>query len=70
MATVQRSSSNSTSTSTGSSNSTSTSNNGTTEPLYSAEQINIPQDLAVILKHYTKAVIRAQPENIYLYSRE
>jgi hypothetical protein len=40
------------------------------EPLYSAEQIVVPEQLAYILKIYTKAVIRAQPENIAAWSHE
>jgi hypothetical protein len=40
------------------------------EPLYSAQQIDIPGELPHILKHYTKAVIRAQPSDIISWSRE
>jgi hypothetical protein len=39
-----------------------------TTPLYSAEQIVVPEELADILKQYTKAVIRAQPANILEFS--
>ena len=37
-------------------------------PLYSAEQIVVPEELAEVLKLYTKAVIRAQPANILEFS--
>lgn len=36
--------------------------------LYSAEQIKIPPDLGDILKEYSKAVMREQPENLYEWS--
>jgi hypothetical protein len=38
--------------------------------LWSAEQINIPQDLGSILKDYTKNLIRAAPrtEDVYKWS--
>ncbi len=39
-------------------------------PLYSAEQIVVPGELAFILKEYTKAVIRAQPKDVYKFSQE
>ena len=39
-----------------------------TTPLYSAEQIVVPEELADVLKQYTKAVIRAQPTNILEFS--
>ncbi|PRP75619.1 radial spoke protein 11 [Planoprotostelium fungivorum] len=39
-------------------------------PIYSAEQIQVPEDLALIMKLYTKAVIRAQPEDILEWSRQ
>eukprot|EP01113_Clastostelium_recurvatum_P017214 TRINITY_DN20146_c0_g1_i1.p1 TRINITY_DN20146_c0_g1~~TRINITY_DN20146_c0_g1_i1.p1 ORF type:complete len:236 (+),score=42.52 TRINITY_DN20146_c0_g1_i1:49-756(+) len=39
-------------------------------PLYSAEQIVVPSELAQILKDFTKDVIRAQPRDIYEYSRQ
>ena len=35
------------------------------EPIYMAEQIRVPPDLADILKAYTKEVIRRQPEDLY-----
>mmetsp|Transcript_76551 Transcript_76551/g.206242 ORF Transcript_76551/g.206242 Transcript_76551/m.206242 type:complete len:217 (-) Transcript_76551:263-913(-) len=38
------------------------------EPMYCAEQINIPENLGEILKAYSKEVIRQQPENIYEFS--
>jgi hypothetical protein len=40
------------------------------EPLYSAEQIAIPPELAFILKEFTKAVIRSQPQDIIGFSKE
>lgn len=39
-----------------------------TEPIYCAEQIVVPVDLADILKAYTKEVIRRQPENLVEFS--
>jgi hypothetical protein len=39
-----------------------------TEPMYCAEQINIPDNLGEILKAYAKEVIRQQPGNIYEFS--
>jgi hypothetical protein len=38
--------------------------------VYSAEQIRIPDDLARILKDFTKSVIRDGPEDLLLYSRD
>mmetsp|Transcript_16155 Transcript_16155/g.34985 ORF Transcript_16155/g.34985 Transcript_16155/m.34985 type:complete len:201 (-) Transcript_16155:333-935(-) len=38
------------------------------EPIYCAEQIVVPADLADILKAYTKEVIRRQPEDILEFS--
>ncbi len=38
------------------------------EPIYCAEQIKIPPNLADALKAYTKEVIRAQPEDILAFS--
>jgi len=38
------------------------------EPIYCAEQIKIPPNLADALKAYTKEVIRAQPEDIIAFS--
>jgi hypothetical protein len=35
-----------------------------------AEQINVPAELALVLKLYTKAVIRAQPKDVVQFSRE
>ena len=44
------------------------------EPIFSAEQIQVHPDLAKIIKEYTKAVIRSNPENIvdfsYTYFKE
>ena len=36
--------------------------------IYSAEQISIPPSLPRILKEYTKAVIRENPENVLEFS--
>lgn len=38
------------------------------DPIYCAEQIVIPSDLADILKAYTKEVIRRQPEDLLEFS--
>ena len=38
------------------------------EPIYCAEQIQIPPNLADALKSYTKEVIRAQPEDVIEFS--
>eukprot|EP00277_Geminigera_cryophila_P022155 CAMPEP_0179468342 /NCGR_PEP_ID=MMETSP0799-20121207/49303_1 /TAXON_ID=46947 /ORGANISM="Geminigera cryophila, Strain CCMP2564" /LENGTH=284 /DNA_ID=CAMNT_0021274319 /DNA_START=82 /DNA_END=937 /DNA_ORIENTATION=- len=38
------------------------------EPMYCAEQINIPDNLGEILKAYAKEVIRQQPGNLYEFS--
>uniref|UniRef100_A0A7S0YEE2 RIIa domain-containing protein n=1 Tax=Polytomella parva TaxID=51329 RepID=A0A7S0YEE2_9CHLO len=38
------------------------------EPIYCAEQIVIPSDLAEVLKAYTKEVIRRQPQDIIEFS--
>ncbi|CAG9459970.1 unnamed protein product [Pedinophyceae sp. YPF-701] len=38
------------------------------EPIYCAEQIVIPPDLAEVLKSYTKEVIRRQPEDVVEFS--
>uniref|UniRef100_A0A7S0RQE9 RIIa domain-containing protein n=1 Tax=Chlamydomonas leiostraca TaxID=1034604 RepID=A0A7S0RQE9_9CHLO len=38
------------------------------EPIYCAEQIVVPVDLADVLKAYTKEVIRRQPENLIEFS--
>lgn len=38
------------------------------EPIYCAEQISVPPDLADILKAYTKEVVRRQPEDIFEFS--
>lgn len=36
--------------------------------IYCAEQIVVPDELPNILKHYSKAVIRENPENIVAFS--
>ena len=40
------------------------------ERIYCAEQIVVPPELPIILKHYSKEIIRMNPENIYEASRE
>lgn len=44
------------------------------ESIYSADQIKIPANLSKILRDYTKAVIKANPENLiefsYLYFKD
>merc|ERR1711966_108458 len=39
-----------------------------TEPMYCAEQINIPENLGEVLKAYAKEVIRQNPDDIYEFS--
>jgi len=39
-------------------------------PLYSAEQIRVPDSLPDVLKQWTKAVIREAPEDIHAWSAE
>ena len=39
-------------------------------PIFSAEQIKVAEDLPAILKEYTKAVIRANPEDVVQFSAE
>ena len=36
--------------------------------IYCAEQIYVPENLPVIMKHYSKAVIRSQPEDLVEFS--
>lgn len=36
--------------------------------MYCSEQINIPPELGAVLKQYTKAVIRAQPRELFKWS--
>ena len=38
------------------------------EPIFSAEQISVHPDLSKIIKEYTKAVIRKNPEDILAFS--
>eukprot|EP00700_Malawimonas_jakobiformis_P000293 EC718169.1.p1 GENE.EC718169.1~~EC718169.1.p1 ORF type:complete len:61 (+),score=7.02 EC718169.1:74-256(+) len=38
------------------------------ERIFSAEQINIPEELGDVVKEYTKAVIRAQPADLIEWS--
>jgi hypothetical protein len=33
--------------------------------IYCAEQIVVPPELPIVLKHYSKEIIRTNPENIY-----
>jgi hypothetical protein len=40
------------------------------EPLYCAEQIQVPDELPDVLKQWTKEVIRANPSNIAEWSAE
>jgi len=40
------------------------------EPLYCAEQIKVPDGLPDLLKEYTKAVIREQPQDINAWSAQ
>ena len=40
------------------------------DPIYSTEQINIPPQLADILKNYTKFIIKTQPLNLNNMSAE
>lgn len=39
-------------------------------PIYSAEQIQVHPDLAKIIKEYTKAVIRKNPDDLLSFSAE
>ena len=38
--------------------------------IFSAEQIEVPEDLPEILKNFSKEVIRKDPENLVKFSRE
>ena len=38
--------------------------------IFSADQIEVPQDLPTILKEFSKAVITANPENLVAFCRE
>lgn len=38
--------------------------------IYCAEQIYVPDNLPIILKHYSKAVIRANPKDLIDFSIE
>uniref|UniRef100_A0A383VWU6 RIIa domain-containing protein n=1 Tax=Tetradesmus obliquus TaxID=3088 RepID=A0A383VWU6_TETOB len=40
------------------------------EPIYCAEQIVVPSDLAGVLKAFTKEFIRSQPSNVIQFSAE
>jgi hypothetical protein len=42
----------------------------TTTPLYSTEQIRVPPGLADLLKEYTKAAIKAAPEDLVAWSAQ
>lgn len=39
-------------------------------PLYSAEQIRVPDALPDVIKQWTKAVIRAKPDDVVAWSAE
>lgn len=41
-----------------------------TEPLYAGEQIHIPPELPEVLKQFTKAAIKTQPDNTYLWAAQ
>ncbi len=41
-----------------------------TEPLYTAQQINLPPQLPEILKQFTKAAIKTQPTDIILWASQ
>jgi len=41
-----------------------------TNRIFSAEQIEINPDLPKLLKEYSKAVIRANPRDVYAFSAE
>ena len=38
--------------------------------IFSADQIEVPDDLPGILKNYSKEVIRNNPEDVYAFSRK
>jgi len=38
--------------------------------IFSAEQIEVPDDFPAIIKEYTKEVIRSDPKDIIKFSRE
>ena len=38
--------------------------------IFSADQIEVPQDLPMILKDFSKEVIRCNPEDLVKFSRE
>jgi len=40
------------------------------EPLYCAEQIKVPEHLPDVMKQWTKAVIRANPDDLVAWSAE
>lgn len=40
------------------------------EPLYCAEQIEVPEQLPEILKQWTKTVIKEQPDDVAAFSAE
>ena len=37
--------------------------------IYCAEQIYVPENLSIIMKNYSKEVIRNQPENLVAFSK-
>ena len=38
--------------------------------IYCAEQIYVPENLPIILKHYSKEIIRNQPKDILQFSKD
>ena len=40
------------------------------DPIYTAQQINIPPELPEILKQFTKAAIKTQPSDLLLWSAQ
>ena len=40
------------------------------DPIYTAQQINIPPELPEILKQYCKAAIKTQPSDLLLWSAQ
>ena len=40
------------------------------DPIYTAQQINIPPELPEILKQFTKAAIKTQPSDLVLFAAQ
>lgn len=36
--------------------------------MYSIEQVKVPPELGTVMKQYTKALLRDQPQDVYKYS--